>query len=128
MSAKGHILYIEDDSEMITLVRLILERSGYRFSGTTSGKEGWELIQSEHPDLVLLDLMMPDVDGWQVYQNIRNHPQTRDIPVVIITAKAQDIDKVLGLHVAQVDDYITKPFRPEDLVASVEKLLNRKAD
>ncbi|RME08164.1 MAG: response regulator [Anaerolineae bacterium] len=128
MSAKGHILYIEDDSEMITLVRLIMERNGYRFTGTTSGQEGWELIQSEHPDLVLLDLMMPDVDGWQVYQNIRSHPQTRDIPVVIITAKAQDIDKVLGLHVAQVDDYITKPFRPEDLVASVEKLLNRQAD
>ncbi len=128
MTESRHIIYIEDDQEMIALVRLILERKGYRMSSATSGQAGWELVQEQLPDLVLLDLMMPDVDGWQVYQNMRKHAETEDIPVIVITAKAQDIDRVLGLHVARVDDYITKPFRPEELVASVEKLFARLAE
>ncbi len=128
MTESRHIIYIEDDKEMIELVRLILERKGYRMSGATSGQAGWELVRDQLPDLVLLDLMMPDVDGWQVYQNIRKHAETESIPVIVITAKAQDIDRVLGLHVARVDDYITKPFRPEELVASVEKLFARLAE
>jgi len=118
-----HIVYVEDDEEMIDLVKLILERKGFKVSGASGGKEGWQLIQSVNPDLVLLDLMMPDVDGWEVYQNIRDTESTKDIPVIIITAKAQNIDRVLGLHIAKVNDYITKPFKPEELVDSVEKFL-----
>lgn len=120
---RRHIVYVEDDEEMIDLVKLILERKGFKVSGASGGKEGWELIQSVIPDLVLLDLMMPDVDGWEVYQNIRDTESTRDIPVIVITAKAQNVDRVLGLHIAKVDDYITKPFKPEELVESVEKFL-----
>lgn len=119
-----HIVYIEDDNEMIELVRLILARHGYHVHGAEGGQEGWELVQELVPDLVLLDLMMPGVDGWEVYHNIRGDEATKHIPVVVITAKAQDIDRVLGLHVAKVDDYITKPFRPEDLVTSVNRLLS----
>lgn len=105
MAEQGrHIVYVEDDEEMIDLVKLILERKGFKVSGASGGKEGWELIQSVLPDLVLLDLMMPDVDGWEVYQNIRDTESTKDIPVIIITAKAQNVDRVLGLHIAKVDD------------------------
>lgn len=124
MAERGrHIVYIEDDAEMIDLVKLILEGKGYQVSGATGGEEGWEIVKSELPDLVLLDLMMPEVDGWQVYQNMRDDEATKDIPVIVITAKAQNIDRVLGLHVAKVEEYITKPFKPEDLVQSVEEFL-----
>lgn len=117
------IVYIEDDNEMIELVKLILARHGYEVHGAEGGQDGWELVQELKPDLVLLDLMMPGVDGWEVYHNIRGDETTKHIPVIVITAKAQDIDRVLGLHVAKVNDYITKPFRPEDLVESVNRLL-----
>jgi len=128
MAERGrHIVYVEDDEEMIDLVTLILERKDYRVSGASSGRKGWEMIKSELPDMVLLDLMMPDIDGWEVFQNIRDTESTKDIPVIIITAKAQNVDKVLGLHIAKVDDYITKPFKPEELVESVEKLIERLA-
>ncbi len=123
VESKYQIVYIEDDLEMIDLVKLILKRQGYQIHGANGGQEGWELIQELRPDLVLLDLMMPGVDGWEVYQNIRGNEATKHIPVIVITAKAQDIDRVLGLHIAKVNDYITKPFRPEDLVASIKKLL-----
>ena len=122
-----HIVYVEDDVEMIDLVKLILERKGYQVSGASGGQEGWELIKSQLPDLVLLDLMMPDVDGWEVYQKMRDEETTKDIPVIVITAKAQNIDRVLGLHIAKVEDYITKPFKPEDLVESVERFLEKQA-
>ncbi len=122
---KRHIVYVEDDVEMIDLVALILERKGYKVDGASGGQEGWELIKSTCPDLVLLDLMMPDIDGWEVYQNIRDNEETKDIPVIVITAKAQNIDRVLGLHIAKVNDYITKPFKPEELVESIERLLER---
>ncbi len=121
-----HIVYVEDDVEMIELVKLILERKGYTVSGASGGQEGWEIIKSELPDLVLLDLMMPDVDGWEVFQMMRDEETTSEIPVIVITAKAQNIDKVLGLHIAKVEDYITKPFKPEDLVESVERFLEKQ--
>jgi DNA-binding response OmpR family regulator len=79
------------------------------------------------PDLVLLDLMMPDMDGWEVYQQMKADEKTKNIPVIVVTAKAQSIDRVLGLHIAKVDDYIAKPFSPQDLMNSVEKVLKSKA-
>ena len=81
------------------------------------------MIREELPDLVLLDLMMPDMDGWEVYQQMKADEKTRNIPVIVVTAKAQNIDRVLGMHIAHVDDYITKPFSPQELLASVEKVL-----
>jgi DNA-binding response OmpR family regulator len=81
------------------------------------------MIRKELPDLVLLDLMMPDLDGWEVYQQMKADERTRHIPVIVVTAKAQSIDKVLGLHIAKVDDYITKPFSPQELLASVDRVL-----
>ena len=109
------LAYIEDEAEMIDLVRLILNRRGYTVLGANGGREGLELVRKELPDLVLLDLMMPDMDGWDVYHQIKSEEQTRDIPVIVITAKAQDIDKILGLRVAKVEDYISKPFSPQEL-------------
>ncbi len=117
------VVCIEDEPEMIDLVRLILGRKGFQVIGANGGIEGLETVRRVKPDLVLLDLMMPDMDGWEVYQQVKADPALRDIPVVVVTAKAQSIDKVLGLHIAKVDDYITKPFGPQELLESVEKIL-----
>jgi DNA-binding response OmpR family regulator len=89
------------------------------------GREGLEVIARDQPDLVLLDLMMPDMDGWEVYQKMKADEGMKTIPVIVVTAKAQSIDRVLGLHIARVDDYITKPFGPQELLESVEKVLTR---
>lgn len=120
------ILCIEDEPEMIDLIRLILSRRGFEILGANGGKEGLEIIRKSHPDLVLLDLMMPEMDGWEVYQQMKADATTKDIPVIVVTAKAQSIDKVLGLHIAKVDDYIAKPFSPQELLASVDSVLGRK--
>jgi DNA-binding response OmpR family regulator len=119
------ILCIEDEPEMIDLIRLILGRRGFEVKGATGGVEGLNMIREEKPDLILLDLMMPDMDGWEVYQQMKADASIKDIPVIVVTAKAQSIDKVLGLHIAKVDDYIAKPFSPQDLLNSVEKVLQK---
>ncbi len=111
---------------MIDLVRLILGRRGYTVLGANGGQEGVQLVRKELPDLVLLDLMMPDMDGWDVYHQIKSDTATHNIPVIVITAKAQDIDKILGLSVAKVDDYIAKPFKPQELVDRIEQVFTTR--
>jgi DNA-binding response OmpR family regulator len=117
------VVCIEDELEMIELVKLILGRSKFDVTGAVGGHEGLQKIVEINPDLVLLDLMMPEMDGWEVYQKMKASEQMRNIPVIIVTAKAQSIDRVLGLHIARVDDYITKPFGPQDLLDSVERVI-----
>jgi two-component system response regulator VicR len=126
MTGGKRVVCIEDEPEMIDLVKLILSRRGYQVLGAMGGREGLEAIRREKPDLVLLDLMMPDMDGWEVFQKMKADETTKGIPVIVVTAKAQSIDKVLGLHIAKVDDYITKPFGPQELVDSVERVLARQ--
>jgi two-component system response regulator VicR len=119
------VVYIEDEQEMIDLVKLILSRKHFEVIGATGGREGLDLVRRTLPDIILLDLMMPDMDGWEVYQQLKADETTKPIPVIVVTAKAQNIDKVLGLHIAKVDDYISKPFSPKDLVDSLEKVLEK---
>ncbi|HSS96447.1 MAG TPA: response regulator [Terriglobales bacterium] len=125
--ASVRVVCIEDEPEMIDLVRLILGREGFEVVGAPGGIEGLNIIEDLQPELVLLDLMMPDMDGWEVYQRMKANPNTSHIPVIVVTARAQSIDKVLGLHIAKVDDYITKPFGPAELLNSVAKVLSEKA-
>lgn len=120
------VVCVEDEPEMIDLIRLILSRKGFEVLGANGGKEGLVMIKEQKPDLVLLDLMMPDLDGWEVYQQMKADKETTDIPVIVVTAKAQSIDKVLGLHIAKVEDYISKPFSPQELLDSVDQVLNKE--
>lgn len=120
---KKTVVCIEDEPEMIDLVKLILGRKGFELIGAVGGREGLEKVREFKPDLVLLDLMMPDMDGWEVYQQMKADDELKVIPVIVVTAKAQSIDKVLGLHIAKVDDYVTKPFGPQELLQSVNKVL-----
>lgn len=123
------VLCIEDDEEMIALIKLILERrKGFQFIGAVGGRQGLEAVAREKPDLVLLDIMMPDIDGWDVYRQMKADKKSKDIPVIVVTAKAQSIDKVLGLHIAKVDDYVTKPFGPKELLRSIDKVLGLKEE
>jgi two-component system response regulator VicR len=125
--ANEKILCIEDEPQMIDLIRLILETGGYQVVAAQGGEEGLEMMRSEQPDLILLDIMMPEMDGGDVYHRMQQEPALIQIPVIVVTAKAAPIDKVLWMNVAQVDDYVTKPFGPDDLLTSVERVLARHA-
>jgi CheY-like chemotaxis protein len=122
------ILCIEDEPQMIDLIRLILETEGYVVLGARGGQEGLDLMRTERPDMILLDLMMPEMDGGDVFHHMKEEVELRDIPVIVVTAKAAPIDKVLWINVAKVDDYVTKPFGPRDLVESVEKVFAKYQD
>jgi DNA-binding response OmpR family regulator len=126
MKNKKHILCIEDEAEMIELMRLVLEREGFEVTGAMGGEQGLRAMKEKKPDLILLDLMMPGIDGWEVYRQMRADRELTEIPVIIVTAKAQSIDKVLGLQVAKVADYITKPFGPKELIASIQRVLTKQ--
>ncbi|RLD09179.1 MAG: two-component system response regulator [Chloroflexota bacterium] len=125
MTEKQLIICVEDEPEVTELVQIILQREGYEVLGAKGGREGLDLIREKLPDLVLLDLMMPDMDGWEVYQQLQAEDTTRDIPVIVVTAKAQSIDKVLGLYIAKVDGYITKPFKPSELAQKIQEVLSK---
>ena len=123
---KKVVVCIEDEPEMIALVKLILGRKGFELVGAVGGREGLDTVRKLKPDLVLLDIMMPDMGGWEVYQQMKADPELKDTPVIVVTAKAQSIDKVLGIHIAKVDDYVTKPFGPQELLQSVNKVLGQQ--
>ncbi|MBI9049524.1 MAG: response regulator [Anaerolineaceae bacterium] len=120
---KYKIVYVEDDTDMVHLMRVILEQNHFIVYTAKDGQDGLSLISQVEPDLILLDLMMPDLDGWEIFQRIRNIDSFKKTPVIIVTAKSQEIDKVLGLRIAKVDDYICKPFHPKDLVERINDVL-----
>lgn len=122
---KERILVVEDEEDILELVRFNLSREGYSVMGAASGEEAWKLAASELPDLIVLDLMLPGMDGLEVTKMIKNDPRTRDIPIIMLTAKGEESDIVTGLEL-NADDYITKPFSPRILVARVRAVLRRK--
>jgi DNA-binding response OmpR family regulator len=121
--ANKKILVVDDEKNILDLVEMILEAEGYKVSKAMTGKEGIRKATKERPDLVLLDIMMPEMDGWVVYRKLKEGPKTKDIPVAMLTVKAQTIDKEMAMDVIGVEDYITKPFVPDDLVHRVNELL-----
>ncbi len=118
------ILIIDDDLETLRLVGLMLQRQGYKVIAANNGKEGMGLASKERPDLIVLDVMMPDMDGFAVTNSIRSDPELSDTPILMFTAKSQVDDKVAGFE-AGVDDYLTKPVHPVELVAHIKALLSR---
>jgi DNA-binding response OmpR family regulator len=122
------VVCIEDDPDVIDLIILILGRKNFDLIGVIGGRAGLSVVRKEKPDLVLMDLLMPDIDGWEVYHRMQADDELNDIPVIIVTAKAQSIDKVLGLKIIKVDDYVTKPFGPQELLNSVNKVLDLQAE
>ena len=117
------VVCIEDEPAMIDLVKLILSKRGFDVRGALGGHAAIATVREVEPDLILLDLMMPDVDGWDIYQQIKADDELSHIPVIVVTARAASIDRTLGLHVAKVQGYITKPFTPDELVALINQVL-----
>lgn len=115
------ILAVDDEKHIVRLVQVNLERQGYEVVTANDGKEALEKVESERPDLVVLDVMMPYMDGFEVLQNLRRNPSTRDIPVIMLTAKAQDADVFKGWQ-SGVDCYLTKPFNPMELISFVKRI------
>ena len=115
------ILAVDDEKFIVRLVETTLVRHGYEVVMAYDGKEALEKVESEKPDLVVLDVMMPYMDGFEVLQTLRRNPATRDIPVIMLTAKAQDADVFRGWQ-SGVDCYLTKPFNPLELVSFVNRI------
>jgi two-component system phosphate regulon response regulator PhoB len=124
--AKKKILLIEDDEDIQELVSYHLGKEGFVVHVVGAGEAALESARKLTPDLILLDLMLPGIDGLQVCRNLRNDPKTRHIPIVMVTAKGEETDIVTGLEVG-ADDYLTKPFSPKVLIARIRNIMRRKA-
>jgi pilus assembly protein CpaE len=121
------ILIIDDDLDTLRLVGLMLQRQGYQISAATNGQQGLDKAFEEDPDLILLDVMMPDLDGYEVTRRLRQNPSTVETPILMFTAKTQLDDKVVGFEVG-ANDYLTKPTHPTELQARVKALLARMSE
>jgi len=122
MASQGQsVLVVEDETSIASFVALYLKNAGYRIRTVGTGREALEQVAQEKPNLIVLDLMLPDMDGLEVCRRIR---QTSDIPILMLTARDEDVDKIIGLEVG-ADDYLTKPFNPRELVARVKSILRR---
>jgi two-component system alkaline phosphatase synthesis response regulator PhoP len=118
------ILVVDDDRAIVRLVRAYLEQAGYQVLVAYDGDEALHRLRSERPDLVVLDLMMPKRDGWEVTRIVRGDQDLARVPIVVLTARVEDQDKVIGLELG-ADDYVTKPFNPREVVARVRAVLRR---
>ena len=118
---KETILVVDDELNIVELARLYLEQDGFKVIAAHTGKAALERIKSDAPALLVLDLMLPEIDGWEVCRRIRANS---DLPIIMLTARDEDIDKIVGLEIG-ADDYMTKPFNPRELVARVKAILRR---
>jgi DNA-binding response OmpR family regulator len=122
--SKGTVLLIDDEKDILEMVRYTLDKEGFDAILTTDGQSGLNIATKHKPDLVVLDIMMPGLDGVEVCRRMRSNPATSAIPIIMLTARAAEADRVVGLEMG-ADDYITKPFSPRELVARVKAVLRR---
>jgi two-component system alkaline phosphatase synthesis response regulator PhoP len=118
------ILVVDDDHDIVRLIKAYLEKAGYLVMSAYDGETALHILRRDHPDLLVLDLMLPDRDGWDLTRLIRANPNLAEIPIIMLTARVEDSDKIVGLEIG-ADDYITKPFNPREVVARVRALLRR---
>ena len=117
------ILSIEDDPEMRGLIQLIFERQGHRVIGAKRGEFGLEFLRSLKPDVLLLDLMLPDIDGWEIYRQIKEDAELADMPVIIVSARSQEQDATAGYKILDSDRYVEKPFEVQQLINTVNEVV-----
>ena len=118
------ILVVEDEEDILELVSFNLKKEGYQVRGVTSGEEALQEVRRKIPSLIILDLMLPGVDGFDVCKSLKNDPRTKAVPIVMLTARSEEADIVIGLELG-ADDYLTKPFSPKELIARVRAILRR---
>lgn len=122
--APKKVLIVEDEADIAQLVKLYLEKEGFHTLIAKTGIEAHKLVGSDHPDMLILDLMLPEMDGLELCKRIRNKPETALLPIIMLTAKAEESDTIIGLELG-ADDYVSKPFSPKALVARVKALFRR---
>ena len=127
MSQKKRILLIEDEEDIAALIKLQAELSGYKLHVEVDGINGYRAVEREQPDLVILDIMLPGQNGFDVCRKIKSNPELKSIPVIILTAKDEELDIVLGLELG-ADDYVSKPFSPKVLFSRIKAVLRRGRD
>jgi two-component system, OmpR family, alkaline phosphatase synthesis response regulator PhoP len=125
--SKGNVLVIDDEKDLVELVRYNLEKEGFKVIGAGNGESGLTLAAAEKPDLIIIDLMLPGIDGLEVCRLLRKGNETSSIPIIMLTAKTSESDRVVGLELG-ADDYVTKPFSPRELGARVKALLRRSSE
>lgn len=118
------VLVVDDEPDVIDLVAFHLQRAGYKSVSARDGVSAIQKARDEHPDLIVLDLMLPGLDGTEVCKRLKSEPKTASIPILMLTAKAEEVDRVVGLELG-ADDYVTKPFSPRELVLRVKSILRR---
>ena len=118
------VLVVDDDKEIVRLMRAYLEQAGYQALAAYDGESALHVLRREHPDLVVLDLMLPDRDGWDITRLVRSDAALARTPIIMLTARVEDADKIVGLELG-ADDYVTKPFNPREVVARVRSVLRR---
>jgi two-component system response regulator VicR len=123
MCHQARVLCIDDEPGVVELISLILKSQDVQVEGANSGQEGLEAMRQNPPDAVLLDIMMPEMDGWEVYRQMKTDEALKHIPVIIVTARNSSFEEIIARERAGVDDYITKPFVPNDLRNSLSKVL-----
>jgi len=123
---KYRIVWIEDDPELLRLSQIVLSHKGFDVVPISDSREGYEIVRREKPDVVVLDLMMPEIDGWSIYNRIKADADLKHIPVVVVTAKAQAADKAMALHLAKVDGYLTKPYDQSQLVTLLNQVIKQR--
>jgi two-component system phosphate regulon response regulator PhoB len=123
--AKGKILIVEDDRDIVEMVEYNLQEEGYVTISALNGEDGVNLARSEQPDLIILDIMLPVIDGFEVCRALKRDDKTVHIPIIILSAKSQETDKVVGLELG-ADDYVTKPFSPRELIARIRAIMMRR--
>ena len=121
---KPKILVVDDEPEAVELVEFNLKQSGYAVTTAADGSEALKKARAQSPDLIVLDVMLPEMDGFEICKSLRLDSATAKIPIIMLTAKAAEIDRVLGLELG-ADDYLTKPFSPRELLLRIKKILSR---
>jgi DNA-binding response OmpR family regulator len=120
----GRVLVVEDEKDVAELIRYNLSREGYDVLLASNGADGLRLARQSRPDVILLDLMVPQLNGWEVCRRLKQDPETRGIPVIMVTGRVEEGDKVLGFEMG-ADDYVTKPFSPRELLARIRAIIRR---
>ena len=121
---KEKILIVEDEKDIVEMIEYNLKKEGYTISSVLNGEQAISLAKKERPDLIILDLMLPDIDGFEICRRLKNNEITVQIPIIMLTAKSREADKVAGLELG-ADDYLTKPFSPRELIARIRTILRR---
>lgn len=122
----ARILVVDDERDIRNLLKQVLEHAGYEVETATNGREALEMVDRALPDLMLLDIMMPEIDGWEVCRQVKAKQKTKGVPVILLTVRNQALDKVVGMEVVGADDYVTKPFDLDELLARVDQHLKLK--